>query len=151
MGLGKSEKGGKWCRGLGDAVGSQTVTLKVSRHHTKQHSGAWKSDICKSASFMFRPDIYLTILKIALKMSFWCSKNKILAKVCIIWQQQSEVLQKLGYFLKIILWTNTCIKIYSGTAAKYIPVQVQHTVQPITVSTITKGKPLCVKGEKNTE
>ena len=30
---------------------------------------------------MFRPDIYLVILKIALKMSFWYSKNKILAKV----------------------------------------------------------------------
>ena len=35
----------------------------------------------KSASFMSRPDIYLVILKIALKMSLWCSKNKILAKV----------------------------------------------------------------------
>ena len=30
---------------------------------------------------MFRPDIYLAILKIALKMSFWSSKNKKLAKV----------------------------------------------------------------------
>ena len=30
---------------------------------------------------MFRPDIYLVILKIALKMSFWCSKKKILAEV----------------------------------------------------------------------
>ena len=30
---------------------------------------------------MFRPDIYLVILKIALKMLFWCSKNKTLAKV----------------------------------------------------------------------
>ena len=31
--------------------------------------------ICKSVSFMFRPDIYLAILKITLKMSFWCSKK----------------------------------------------------------------------------
>ena len=98
MGLGKSEKGGKWCGGLGAAVGPQwgpgakplvgvwgqyPQKLKVFSvcHHKKHHSGAWKSDICKSASFMFRPDIYLVILKIALKMSFWCSKNKILAKV----------------------------------------------------------------------
>ena len=98
MGLGKSEKGGKWCGGLRAAVGPQwgpgakplvgvwgqrPQKLKVFSvcHHKKQHSGAWKSDICKSASFMLRPDIYLVILKIALKMSFWCSKNKILAKV----------------------------------------------------------------------
>ena len=98
MGLGKSEKGGKWCGGLGAAVGPQwgpgakplvgvwgqrPQKLKFFSvcHQKKQHSGAWKSDICKSASFMFRPDIYLIILKIALKMSFWCSKNKILAKV----------------------------------------------------------------------
>ena len=98
MGPGKSEKGGKWCGGLGAAVGPQwgpgakplvgvwgqrPQKLKFFSvcHHKKQHSGAWKSDICKSASFMFRPDIYLIILKIALKMSFWCSKNKILAKV----------------------------------------------------------------------
>ena len=98
MGLRKSEKGGKWCGGLGAAVGPQwgpgakplvgvwgqrPQKLKVFSvcHHKKQHSGAWKSDICKSASFMFRPNIYLVILKIALKMSFWCSKNKILAKV----------------------------------------------------------------------
>ena len=88
MGLGKSEKGGKWCGGLGAAVGPQwdpgakplvgvwgqrPQKLKVFSvcHHKKQHSGAWKSDICKSASLMFRPDIYLAILKIALKMSFW--------------------------------------------------------------------------------
>ena len=65
----KSEKGGKWCRGLGAAVGSQwgpgakplagvwgqrPQKLKVFAvcHHKKQHSGAWKSDICKSVSFM---------------------------------------------------------------------------------------------------
>ena len=94
MGLGKSEKGGKWCGGLGAAVGPQwgpgakplvgvwgqrPQKLKVFSvcHHKKQHSGAWKSDICKSASFMFRPDIYLAILKIALKMSFWkCGGKK---------------------------------------------------------------------------
>ena len=49
------------------------------------------------------------------------------------------------------MWTNTFIKVYSGTAAKYIPVQVQQSFQPITVSATTKGKPLCVNGEKNTE
>ena len=63
MGLGKSEKGGKWCGGLGAAVGPQwgpgakplvgvwgqrPQKLKVFSvcHHKKQHSGAWKSDIC---------------------------------------------------------------------------------------------------------
>ena len=116
-------------RGLGGQCPQKLKVFSVC-HHKKQHSGAQKSDICRSASFMFRPDIYLAILKITLKMSFWCSKNKILAKVCMIWQQQSQVLQKLGYFLKKIMWTNTCVymyqsiflyssKIYSGTGTAY--------------------------------
>ena len=135
MGLGKSEKGGKWCGGLGAAVGPQwgpgakplvgvwgqrPQKLKVFSvcHHKKQHSGAWKSDICKSATFMFRPDIYLAILKIALKMSFWSSKNKILAKVP-------------NYLTATASWDTSVKNIYSGTAVKYILVQVQHTFQPI--------------------
>ena len=140
MGLRNSEKGGKWCGGLGAAVGPQwglgatpgrglwalpqEADVFSVCHHKKQHSGEWKSDICKSVSFMFRPDIYLVILKIALKMSFWCSKNKILAKVpnhltaTVSWDT-SEKKKKLKIY------------IYSGTAAKYILVQVQHTFQPI--------------------
>ena len=48
-------------------------------------------------SFIFRPDIFLVIHKIALKMSFRCSEIRYLQKSVIIWQQQSEILQKLGY------------------------------------------------------
>ena len=85
MGLGKSEKGGKWCRGLGAAVGPQwgpgakllvgvwgqrPQKLKVFSvcHHKNsilEHEN--QIYICKSVSFMFRLDIYLVILKIALK------------------------------------------------------------------------------------
>ena len=102
---------------------------------------------------MFRPDIYLAILKIVLNMSFWCTKIRYLQKSVITWQQQSEVLQNLGYFLKKILWTNTCImyqsifwyssKIYSGTGTAYFSIY-QYQQQ-------TKGKPLCVKGEEKKE
>ena len=67
---------------------------------------------------MFRPDIYLIILKIALKMSFWCSKNKIIAEVS-------------NYLTATVSWDTSVKNIYSGTAAKYILVQVQHTFQPI--------------------
>ena len=78
---------------------------------------------------MFRPDIYLVILKIALKMSFWCSKNKILAKVpnhltaTVSWDTSVKKKKKKK--------KKKYIYIYSGTAAKYILVQVQHTFQPI--------------------
>ena len=62
---------------------------------------------------MFRPDIYLVILKIALKMSFWCSKNKILAKV-----PNYLTASRLGYFCKkYIFWYSS--KIYSGTGTAY--------------------------------
>ena len=81
-------------------------------HHKKQHSGAWKSDICKSASFMFRPDIYLVMLKIALKMSFWCSKNKILAKVP-------------NYLTATVSWDTSVKNIYSGTAVKLVSTEFQ--------------------------
>ena len=59
---------------LAGVWGQRPQKLKVFSvwHHKKQHSGARKPNICKSVSFMFRPDIYLVILKIALKMSFWC-------------------------------------------------------------------------------
>ena len=85
-------------------------------HHKKTAFGAWKSDICKSASYMFRPGIYLVILKIALKMSFWCSKNKILAKVpnhltaTVSWDTS---VKKYIY----IFWYSS--KIYSGTGTAY--------------------------------
>ena len=83
--------------------------------------------MCKSASFMFRPDIYLVILKIALKMSFWCSKNNILAKVpnhltaTVSWDTSVKKKKKKKIY----------VYIYSGTAGKYILVQVQHTFEPI--------------------
>ena len=67
---------------------------------------------------MFRPDIYLVMLKIASKMSFCCSKNKILAKVP-------------NYLKATVSWDTSVKNIYSGTAVKYILVQVQHTFQPI--------------------
>ena len=116
-------------------------------HHKKQHSGAWKSDICKSASFMFIPDIYLVILKIALKMSFWCSKNKILAKVpnhltaTVSWDTFVKKKKK-----KKNIYIYIYIYIYSGTAAKYILVQVQHTFQPI--SNNQKKVTLCQSWEE---
>ena len=136
MGLGKNEKGGKWCGGLGAAVGPQwglgakplvgvwgccPQKLKVFSvcYHKKQHSGAWKSYICKSASFMFRPDIYLAILKIALKMSFSSGAQK------IRYSQESLIIWQL------VSWDTSVKNIYSGTAVKYILVQVQHTFQPI--------------------
>ena len=94
---------------------------------------------------MFRPDIHLAILKIAMKMSFWCSKIRCLQQSVIILQQQSEVLQKLGYFKKKKKkWTNTCIKVYSGTAAEYILYSILFNL-----SATTKGKPLCAKCDKN--
>ena len=150
MGLGKSEKGGKWCRGLGAAVGPQwgwgakplvgvwgqrPQKLKVFSvcHHKKQHSGARKSDICKSASFMFRPDIYLVILKIALKMSFWCSKNKILAKVPIYltatvsWDTSVK---------KYIFWYSS--KIYSGTGTAYFSTYQQQPKESHSVSKLRR-------------
>ena len=66
-------------RGLG-ATPPEAESFFSVCHHKKQHSGAWKSDICKSASFMFRPDIYLAILKIE-NVILVVKKNKILAKV----------------------------------------------------------------------
>ena len=62
---------------------------------------------------------WLFSVKIALKMSFWCSKNKILAKVP-------------NYLTATVSWNTSVKNIYSGIAVKYILVQVQHTFQPIT-------------------
>ena len=51
---------------------------------------------------MFRPDIYLVILKIALKMSFWCSKNKILVKVpCHLTASSQNLSRKISHMLII--------------------------------------------------
>ena len=156
MGLGKGEKGGKWCGGLGAAVGPQwgpgAKPLvggsggNVPRSWRffqyvitkKQHFGAWKSDICKSASFMFRPDIYLVILKIALKMSFWYSKNKILAKV--------------PNHLTATISLGTSVK--KKKKKKSIPVQHQNIFWYrysilFNLSATTKRRSLCVKVEKN--
>ena len=164
MGLGKSGKGGKWCRGLGAAVGPQwgpgakplvgiwgqrPQKLKVFSicHHKKQHSGAWKSDICKSASFMFRPDIYLVILKITLKMSVWCSKNKILAKVpnhltaTVSWatsvkkkkkKKKSIYISIYIYIYIYIFWYSS--KIYFGTGTAYFSTYQQQPKESHSVS-----------------
>ena len=114
---------------------------------------------------MFRPDIYLVILKTALKMSFWCSKNKILAEGFFsMSSQKNSILEhenqifasqqalcldqtftwlfsKLhwkchsgavpNYLTATVSWDTSVKNIYSGTAVKYILVQVQHTFQPI--------------------
>ena len=84
---------------------------------------------------MFRPDIYLVILKIALKMSFWCSKNKILAKVP-------------NHLTTTVSW-DTSVKKYI-----YILVQQQNIFWYrysilFNLSATTKRKSLCVKVEKN--
>ena len=146
MGLGKSDKGGKLCGGdLGAVVGPQRgpgakplagvwgqrpQKLKVffSMSSQKKHSGAWKSDICKSASVMFRPGIYLVILKIALKISFLCSKNKILAKV------PNHLTATVRSSPKVVQQRNIFWYRYSIL---------------FNLSATTKGKPLCVKVEKN--
>ena len=147
MGLGKSEKGGKWCGSLGAAVGPQwgpgakplvgvwgqrPQKLKVFSvcHHKKQHSGAWKSHICKSASFMFRPNIYLVILKIALKMSFWCSKNKILAKVSNYLTVGDTSVKKYTF------WYSS--KIFSGTGTAYFSTYQQQPKESHSVSKLRR-------------
>ena len=76
---------------------------------------------------MFRPDIYLDILKIALKMSFWCSKNKILAKVP-------------NHLTATVSWDTSVEKIYIFWYRYSILFNLSAT---------TKRKTLYVKVEKN--
>ena len=145
MGLGKSEKGGKWCGGLGATVGPQwgpgaklLVGVFSVCHHKKQHSGTWKSDICKSASFMFRPDIYLVILKIALKNVILVLKNKILAKVrnhltaTVSWD--TSVKKKKIYIY--IFWYSS--KIYSVTGTAYFSTYQQQPKESHCVSKLRR-------------
>ena len=124
--------------------GQRPQKLKVFSvcHHKKQHSGTWKSDICKSASFMFWPDIYLVILKIALKMSFWCSKHKILAKVpnhltatvsCDTSVKKKKKKKKIYIY---IFWYST--KIYSGTGTAYFSTYQQQPKESHSVSKLRR-------------
>ena len=82
---------------------------------------------------MFRPDIYLVILKIALKMSFWSSKYKILAKVpnyltaTVSWDTSAK---------KYIFWYSS--KIYSGTGTAYFSTYQQQPKESHSVSKLRR-------------
>ena len=85
---------------------------------------------------MYRPDIYLVILKIALKMSFWCSKilNKILAKVpnyltdTVSWDTSVKKIY--------IFWYSS--KIYSGTGTAYFSTYQQQPKESHSVSKLRR-------------
>ena len=83
---------------------------------------------------MFRPDIYLVILKIALKMSFRCSKNKIVAKVP-------------NYLTATVSWDTSVKNIYILVQQQNI-FWYRYSIL-FNLSATTKRKSLCVKVEKN--
>ena len=163
MGLGKSEKGGKWCRGRSRPQwGSGAKPLVVVWGATPPEAESFfqyvitKNSILEHENQIFASQWALWLDQIFTwpfsKLHWEChygAQKIYLQKSVMIWQQQPEVLQKLGYFFK--KKKNQCELTH---VSKYILVSQPNIFWYsysilFNLSATTKGKSLCVKGKKN--